>query len=96
MKIKLEPKRAFNVAAGTFSAILIGVLLLSVVAATVLVPYIIESWGTWMGYHPVIQWWKGILIFLAVALFTRYGALGTAIVAAVITGLFDVCGFAGF
>lgn len=89
-------KRSMNVGLGAFLALVAIIVSAGIVCATVFVPYVIETWGTWMGYHPVIQWWKGLLIYLAFVLFIRTGAIYTATVAAVITGLFDICGFAGF
>lgn len=89
-------KHKMNVGVGAFFSIVAIIVIAGVVCATVFVPYIIETWGAWMGYHPVIQWWKGVLIYLAFALFARTGAIYTATVAAVITGLFDICGFTGF
>lgn len=96
MQIKINPKRSFNVGVGLFLAFVAIIVGIALVCAVVFVPYVIETWGTWMGYHPVIEWWKGILIYLVLGLFTRYASICTVTFAAIITGLFQLCGFAGF
>lgn len=95
MKLKLRP-RTYKVGVGLFLAFVALIVGAAALCAIVFVPYVIETWGTWMGYHPVIEWWKGVLIYLALGLFTRVASIYTVSAAALITGLFELCGFAGF
>lgn len=95
MKIKLSP-REYKVGSSVFLLYVVAVISIAAICAVVFVPYVIETWGAWMGYHLVIEWWKGILIYVAFGLLTRYASIYTVSAAALITWVFAASGFVGF